>query len=342
VENCREKIPSDHGARVIPWLLLFVFSITCGWTKEPQIFAEKAIFCGVCKNSAKSLPITIYSVEKAGSLFSDYRVFIYENNSTDGTVELLKKWAEQNQHVTVISETVTSEQLLAELSTRVSEGHPYRTELIARARNIVLEKALDPALDDYTYLFMSDTDFEFPWDTRGIIDSLKQTTSWDAICANGIGLNGRTYDRFALRTHWRPFGPELLGEAWWVEQGQVPFVLNRTAPLFPVFSAFGGLTIYKREALRGCRYSGVVTEELELQTARFIAENPTHPEVLAYLTRDDKHHEIVPLHPNGIRWILNSGCKVLPACCEHVTLHAAMAARGHNKIFINPRLIMRH
>ena len=73
------------------------------------------------------------------------------------------------------------------------------------------------------------------------------------------------YDRYAFRDQNYPFGPELLGSFFWNE------VLNWPKGLFwigkeewiPVYSAFGGLGIYKRESFLKSSYSGVMTLDLE-------------------------------------------------------------------------------
>ena len=48
---------------------------------------------------------------------------------------------------------------------------------------------------------------------------------------------------------------------------------------------------------------------------------------------------LIGTKPNGIFWRMNPGVSQYPTTCEHVTFHAAMIARGKDKIYINPRII---
>ena len=85
-------------------------------------------------------------------MFEDYKVFIYENNSTDNTSALLSQWAAVNPKISFISETLPD--CLLQLP---------RTEKIARARNNLLNeirKNYDSAFD---YLIMADLDIPSSW-----------------------------------------------------------------------------------------------------------------------------------------------------------------------------------
>src|ERR1700733_8851113 len=101
---------------------------------------EKVLICGVCKNVEQAVPVTIQSIGELGSRFLDYHVVIYENNSTDKTKELMQQWAHNKPHVTFLSETLTQQQLDHACEMKVAN----RTELIAMARNKVLDVAMLP------------------------------------------------------------------------------------------------------------------------------------------------------------------------------------------------------
>jgi glycosyltransferase involved in cell wall biosynthesis len=327
-------------------LLALLFSIACSLqlfaTRHFENIAEKVIICGVCKNVEDCLPTTIESIEKLGRSFEDYRVFIYEDNSTDSTPLKLQEWAESNPHVQVTCEVISEEEIRKVCRSFCWDKTPFRTERIARARNFVLQQAMQPQYDDYKYLIMCDMDIPLPWDTMGIISSIFEEEEWDALFANGMGNNGVYYDRYAFRDSKFPFGPELL-EDWWKTLSRSAFKIPRHAPLYPVFSAFGGLGVYRREAIRGCEYAGVVTNDLEAMVRELIAGPEVNQEkVRDYYTRDNPLLNIVQLSDDGdaIKWILNSGSYEFPACCEHVTFHAAMWVRGHRRLFINPKMVV--
>ena len=54
---------------------------------------RRVVIAGLARNLAKILPQTIKRIESLGERFADYRVVIYENDSTDRTLEILKSWA---------------------------------------------------------------------------------------------------------------------------------------------------------------------------------------------------------------------------------------------------------
>jgi hypothetical protein len=56
-----------------------------------------------CRNIANNLPNEIVRLETIGQCFKDYRIIIYENDSSDGTRDLLLKWAGQNHRVEILS-----------------------------------------------------------------------------------------------------------------------------------------------------------------------------------------------------------------------------------------------
>ncbi len=307
-------------------------------------FSEKAIICGTCKNVEKPLPAVIQSIEKIGVLFSDYKVFIYENNSTDNTVSILNKWAERNSNVDITSESFSKEELYSLAISHTFENVPFRTEIIAYGRNIVMKKALESHLDDYTYVFMLDMDFANGYSIKGICDSLTQMIEWDAIFANGIDRQGKYYDQYALRDGVMPLGPELLGNEWWSSLATHSLNLNKKNQLKAVYSAFGGLGIYKRNSIKDCYYSGTVTDELEIFVKNFISSNTNHWQVLKYLNEDKSTHSLIRISnsDDAINWRINSGGYDFPVCCEHVTFHAMMINRGHDKMFINPKMIIQY
>ncbi len=326
--------------------LLFYLSIGCNILAATSnaIIKEKVIICGSCKNVASCLPVMMPSIEEIGNLFIDYKVFVYENNSSDSTVSTLKTWAQNNLKVHVISENFSQQQLFNLSKVHTWDGQPFRTEVIAHARNTLLEHALHPKLDEYSYVIMLDMDFRFPFDTQGIIDSFRQTIEWDAICANGITDQKTTYDRYALRNKEKPLGPELLGDAWWDDIRTTSISIEKNTPLVPVYSAFGGLAIYKRASIKGCHYSGIVTKELESLTRKIILDNNSHSEIVKYFNRNDAVNTIILLsnEPGALKWICNSGGYELPVCCEHVIFHAMMFHNNHGKIFINPKMVVQY
>src|SRR5262245_58080831 len=71
---------------------------------------SRTVICGLARNVAAHLPRTKARIERLGSMFADYRVLVYENDSTDSTPAILNRWAKANRRVTSISERRGKEQ----------------------------------------------------------------------------------------------------------------------------------------------------------------------------------------------------------------------------------------
>ena len=53
--------------------------------------------CGPVKNCGPYLRKVLENIEKIGSLFDDYSIIIYYDNSTDNTLEILKEYQLKNK-----------------------------------------------------------------------------------------------------------------------------------------------------------------------------------------------------------------------------------------------------
>ena len=240
-------------------ILLLIFTVPL----FGSLADKKILFCSVGKNVEKGLPYAIESIEAIGTQCKDYRVFIYENNSSDLTPRLLSEWQNQNSKVHIESEVLdisTQKKICRAVERR---GKPCRIEMIAYARNLVLKKALSEEFADFDYIIVSDLDFNWLWELDEVKNSLKTSSEWDAIFANGLSSKLMLQDRLAFRDRNFPFGPELLGEKFWDTCVLHPLYFPENAILYPVYSAFGGLGIYKRESLIGCSYSPYPDSSLE-------------------------------------------------------------------------------
>lgn len=321
---------------------------------------EKVLICGVCKNVEKAIPNTIRSATALGAQFLDYRVIIYENNSTDLTKQLFQEWAKKDRHVIFVSQYLSKKKLAQELKMKVRN----RTEAIARARNKVLDIVATDKYEDYKYVIWVDLDFLDPWDIKNIINTiLHPEQEWDAVLANGA------YDLFAFRDPEFPIGFELLGEKYWrhLDKMRARLSLDPNGPWRKVYSAFGGLGIYKRKSIQGCRYSGTVTKDLENVVSTWLERAKDNQNICFWeeyqqllitapvidLKKEFLEHRKhfpselgIRLHnENGrgkMTWFSCTPKRTLPWTCEHVPFHASMILKGHDKIFVNPRLISNH
>ena len=325
------------------------------------------VVCGVCKNVAGTLPVIRAAFEdlvsKAG--VPCWAVF-YENNSDDGTdAELLKWAAEAPDQVIVRCEKITREEELARGVARTFDNKPCRMEQIAHARNRLLgmlEGGLPGNLGSLAqYVVMIDMDNPVPFPVNAILRCIaRDPDGFDALVCNGMNPFGYMYDFYAYRDAQFPFGPEIVREAFWSgqHQHQVQIAMhNKTMfcnrmiqqnpgllPYIPVVSGFNGLCIFRREALKGARYSAIPTADMNAEYEAMkcippLAKNAkTHVDgasVGMYLFPKDNHDHA---NDKGIFYFHNSGYN-FPVVCEHVPFFASMRANNRRRIYLCTDLV---
>ena len=203
-----------------------------------------AILCGLTRDDAATLPLTIRRIERTGERFRDYRVILFENDSRDATPAILKRWAAENPRVRVISESIAGT-AIARLG---------RTERLAWCRNRYLDAIRqDQAYRPFEYVIVADMDLTGGWSLDGLASGFAHP-GWDAMASNSLGyhyLRRTYYDIYALdpvSVLRQGFLQRLIGQAWPLRRGDPPI---------PVRSAFGGLAVYRKDPLLQRRYSGI-------------------------------------------------------------------------------------
>lgn len=279
--------------------------------------------------------------------FPDARVFVYENNSTDNTKTLLETWAALNNRVTVKCEDISDSEMKKHCIARSMENTPCRMEAIAYARNRLMEmlEETDIGSREEDRIIMFDPDVNCVMSAEPLTQLLKSgRNDYDALFANGISVRKNYYDISAYYDMYYPFGLELLdeksvfGEKYKALIQQIP----TNAPRIPVFSAFGGIGIYRASAIRGLRYNGTITEDVHSVFSRFCQQYPAHPWVQQVCKKPTTHLDGallgIYLHDKQLFYKNNSGYNY-PVICEHVPFHSAMICRGHSRLFVEPSLL---
>jgi glycosyltransferase involved in cell wall biosynthesis len=336
------------------------FLSLCTFLPAQGLINQKVLICGVAKDIQDRITHSIRIVEKIGALFEDYRVIIYENNSKDKTAAIITEWSKNNSKVCALTEHIEKTELDAVIINRLDDGSYFRPECIARARNIVLDRALSDEYIDFSHIIWMDMDFKIEPRFEGFEEIFDSNQEWDAVFAYGIDPYLVHWDWFAFRDKVCPIGPELLGNDWYALPHKL--TLSLEDGWYSVYSAFGGCGIYKKESIKGCRYSALVTRDLAKVAQKIIRDLSDHPIIKKYSAdirnlsdyqilqdptpaisdlRDSKLGIIVGYCGDTI-WRMNSFVYKFPCVCEHVTFHASMIMRGHDKLFIYPGLIFRY
>jgi glycosyltransferase involved in cell wall biosynthesis len=205
-------------------------------------------------NSRKLKVEAVELFEHLGKNFSDKQIIIFENDSTDGTDQILRDLQESGRI-----------QLIQHQG--LDEYFPKRTQRLAYARNALLSKASAAKVD---YFCMADLDgvlgslsSEFE---HGFLSNFLYESVWDAVFPITLP---NFYDLYAFRH------PQLSDKDFELASNQTPSVLTYQNILefqvgkfrrirlekmrgwLEVDSAFGGMGIYKAKSFSWSNYFGL-------------------------------------------------------------------------------------
>ena len=296
---------------------------------------ETVLICGIVKNCDKRLNSNLNHAIRTGEIFKDYRIVVYENNSTDNTKQILNNFKSNSKFI-IKSEDIdlknkTNFDLWAYTKITGSD-HPCRIELISNARNKVIDIINTSEFNNFSYVIWIDMDSN-GWDINGIINSFLNKQEWDVVYANNPQ---KYYDIYALRDERLCFGPEIIGELFW---SQLPhFKINPNNNLIPVYSAFGGLGIYKKEIFKEHKFYFKVNNYVK-EIYSLLLKNSTIDERLLNIIKNEdiKFPGGIKDEESEIYWKANSGYDG-PVVCEHVVLNFELLSQGY-KLFINPKMM---
>jgi hypothetical protein len=208
------------------------------------------IIAGCARNISQFWKSTEKSLQLIFDSLPDYKCFIIESNSSDNTLDLLQKWAQKDSRRTVVSLGWLQE--------------PSRTRRIAICRNKYMELA-EPYFSEHSEMLMLDLDNSLEIETifKAQLATCFERSDWEAL---GSNRRGRYYDIWPLRSKVL----DITYDCWDLIMKGVPKeiclkrhqrVIKEIDPWIPVESAFGGLAIYKTQAIKGRRYDGSKTCE---------------------------------------------------------------------------------
>ncbi len=219
---------------------------------------RRVVIAGVVRNSIDVLPHTIERIEALGKLFADYRVVVYENDSADGTGELLTAWTAGNSRVSARCDR---------------RGTPVNRKIRSKERGDRMadyrnwyHQFIGSYYADFDNVIVLDMDVRGGWSNDGVANSFGWD-DWDFVGSNGLILQ---------RARWR-FNTWLQFDSWAYRRfGSFDpircrevndYAWRRGEPLQPVYSCFGGLGIYRMPAFLAGRYRGGDCEHVQMHRA---------------------------------------------------------------------------
>jgi len=225
--------------------------------QRPPIADCQVLVAGVVRNGERRMRRDLEALRRAVTQAGFGRVqwLVVESDSDDSTVDLLGR----------LRETWADFDFISLGATRAS--HPLRTDRIARSRNAYLEALeREPRYAGVTHVLVADLDGVCSDLGAEALASCWQLDEPWSMCAANQG--DYYYDVWALRHPlWCP------DDAWALRNALLPLIGAVEADRLAVFarmvhiaperapievdSAFGGLALYVRDALRGARYAGL-------------------------------------------------------------------------------------
>ena len=209
------------------------------------------VVVGIARNAMPHMLNTLALVDELRAGFADFSMYVYENDSTDGTKEALDDFAAGHPWLHIRHDTLGGE------DTRGFQ--PDRTVRLARCRNECHDYVRRHAANT-AYTIVLDLDPHYGFSVDGVFSSIywlaslsgaMNTRRSGAMASYSLwseptdgGRGAAHYDAWAARpTCWWKDRKDVVGFNWFLA-----FLPPVGARPMPMNSAFGGLCVYLTEA----------------------------------------------------------------------------------------------
>ena len=223
---------------------------------------KSIVFCGIIRNVENTIQRNIACLHRTGKVYKEYKIYLYENDSFDNTVNILKNI--QDKNIDFVSESRSDMDYIKDLYNGIDPWHYNRCRILAECRNKYLSKVYDK-YSHFDYMCVVDMDVKGGWSYDGIFSGIKCLESQESIaCVSSYGIvleNNKLkledienndyifYDSFAFRPKNISGGTHMLDT---LKFNSLKF--NRGDEPIEVRSNFNGLAIYKIHKLHGIKY----------------------------------------------------------------------------------------
>ena len=231
------------------------------------MYDYKIIIVGCTKNSGSYIYEHLLRLNQMANFFIKFNIVLYENDSTDNTIEQLDLFKSNNNNFNFISETNVVEKYIQ------NKYINLRVQVISHGRNCLLH-IINSLYSDYDYMMMIDLDTVLSnFDPNNIHKIFSYDVNlWDVLTAN---CNGPYYDIWALRISPNIWQNDIHGKIWnnpiihdcWGQQvinmslkdcvKSYQKVIPVNSPLIETNSSFGGAGIYRINKIKDCYYNSV-------------------------------------------------------------------------------------
>jgi len=213
----------------------------------------KCCICGPVRNCGPFLDSVFNNIEKIGSLFEDYQILVYYDESKDNTLEKLKNYQKKNPKLQFyVNKTLVSK---------------FRTHRLAHARNFCLnyiKQTYD--IKDYPFFIMMDFDDVNCKNVKpDILKKYLTRNDWDGLSFN---TTPKYYDIWALSIFPYCFSYNHFENNdihnYNTIQNYITNKLKKLKPnqLLRCISSFNGFSIYRTNKFLNTYYDGKLRLDL--------------------------------------------------------------------------------
>lgn len=235
-----------------------------------EVAARSSVcFLAIARNAMPFVENTLVLLDEAAGCFSEAKFYVYENDSTDGTTEILGRYAESRPWATHEHATLHRPDFRGFEEDRTIALAEYRN----RCRRWAIENA--PKAD---YVVVLDADPMGGFSPEGILNSIGWLEEYGTEQCRRLMPGGMASASIIVAPH--PDNPESFMIAqydawaarlnWWEDRRQHRWFHELLPPVgsepIPMNSAFGGLAVYRAQAFyeTGVEYVGGDCEHVSL------------------------------------------------------------------------------
>jgi len=222
----------------------------------------------VMREVADVLPDILVQLAYMDRRFQHVEYFVYENDSKDETVGLLKAWEASKPH----NIHITTESLGKKPTTAKGKHSASRFQRMAEIRQQYVDW-LQPRLDEFDYVFVFEGDVH-DLNLSEALQVFSDTERWDATFPNGIEqifFVRKYYDPIAFADH---LGRRVHGHDGG-STGTIPVPsFKKEGDWVPVRSAFAGAGFYRAELFKDASYLPEENQEPDCEHVIFHERMP--------------------------------------------------------------------
>ena len=218
---------------------------------------KSILIAALARDCNDSIIRNIPKIELLRRKFRESHVVVIENDSKDGTKEVLEGWKKQSKGVEVIMNNFGTVTVPEKSSKVIRPGSSnYRISKMASYRNMYMDYARKADFD-INFLLVMDIDID-DFSVEGVVSSINNAPDdWGALFANGNKIFNEKQKSFYDYFAYVPYENKQLSLKYsdmFFQARKVRNLLKRNKYV-KCISAFGGMAIYKWEYIKDLNYT---------------------------------------------------------------------------------------